>query len=440
MVNRLRARSGAAALTVLTLAITLAACAGGEDTESPPAATGDDLKGELDVRVYGDWPFVQRNAKSFMKENPDVKITVGGIDNDELRQSGGRIFTSDDAPDVVSFTYNRPVVEEWVQAGALLNVDDMWTDDLTSNLPEGVAEQSHASDGSYYAYPLGLTILPNVFYNQDALKEAGVTAPADRKFASMADFGDALTALQDAGFDPPIAAPGGSLVELVFFATLSSSCGVDTYQEMVKNWENEDAPKYTDECGVRAIQTMADWGSKGFLPDGYGQLAYDQAQGLFDSEKSAMWVAGSWDPPVHETDLPRDWAAFPPVDGGEPSAMGIGVDSFLIPAGSQNPAVAKAFIQYMTSSEVLEQGMGRVPARTDVDLAKVIGDNDLEISLAEDVADFDQAPYYGISVPASVLDAMVTNVGDGAVTGRLSAKDAAQALQDAADEYREQNQ
>ncbi len=445
MVQELVQREHAAGRRSLSLgaiatavAVTLTACTGGGSaTSSPPAAQGADLKGNLDVRVYGDWPFVKPNADSFMKEHPDVKITVGGTTNDELRQSGGRIFTSEDAPDIVSFTYNYPVVEDWVKAGALLNVDDMWTDSVKKALPQSAIDQSKASTGHYYAFPLGLTILPTVLYNTKALQDAGITV-TNRQFGTMEQFEQDLQTLQQKGFDQPLSSPRQSLVELAWFGVLSSSCGPDTYAKLVYNWKDAAAPKYTDPCAIRAIQTLQRWGSAGYLPKGWAQVSYDQAIGLFENN-SALWVSGSWAPPVYQPKFAWDWAALPGVTGGQPTPMGVGIDSFLIPAKAKNPAVAKAFIQYMTTPAVLEQQMGRVPARTDVDLSKVLGNNPIEISIAKEVTNLKQVPYFGISVPPTVLDAVVQNVAAGAVSGRMSAEDAASAVQKAADGYRQQN-
>jgi ABC-type glycerol-3-phosphate transport system substrate-binding protein len=434
---RRRTLAAAAVVTAAALAMTACGSGSGGGPASPTAATGADLKGNLDVRVYGDWPFVKADADSFMKLHPDVKITVGGTTNDELRQSGGRIFTSSDAPDVVSFTYNYPVIESWIKAGAVLNMDDMWTDDLKKVLPQSVIDQAKATDGHYYAYPLGLTILPNVFYNTKALKDAGITV-TNRQFGTMEQFEQDLATLQKKGFDQPLSSPGQSLVELLWFGTLSSSCGPDTYAKMVHNWQDASAPKFTDPCAVRAIDTLKRWGAAGYLPKGWAQTTYDQSIGLFE-KNSAMWVSGDWAPPVYQPKFDWDWAALPAVTGGQPTPLGLGVDSFLIPASAKNPSVAKAFIEYMTSPPVLEQKMGRVPARTDVDLGKVIGDNPVEISIAKDASNYKQVPYFGISVPPSVLDAVVQNVADGAVTGRMSSADAAAAVQKASDDYRAQN-
>jgi ABC-type glycerol-3-phosphate transport system substrate-binding protein len=432
-----RATALGAVITAAALALTACSSGGGNSKAAPPPATGSDLKGNLDVRVYGDWPFVKANAATFMQAHPDVKITVGGTTNDELRQAGGRIFTSSDSPDVVSFTYNYPVIEDWVKAGALLNLDDMWTDSLKKVLPQSVIDQSKASDGHYYAYPLGLTILPTVFYNKPALQSAGITVN-NRQFGSMDQFEQDLATLQKKGFDQPMSSPGQSLVELLWFGALSSSCGPDTYSKLVHNWKDASAPKYTDACAVRAIDTLKRWGSAGYLPKGWAQVTYDQSTALFQ-KNSAMWVSGDWAPPVYTPKFPWDWAALPAVAGGQPTPMGLGVDSFLVPAKAKNPAVAKAFIEYMTSPSVLEQKMGRVPARTDVDLQKVIGDNPVEISIAKEVSNFKQVPYFGISVPPSVLEAVVQNVAGGAVAGRMSSEDAAKAVQKAADDYRAQN-
>ncbi len=416
----------------------LAGCgtpAGGE-------GSGDGFSGDLNVQVYGDWPFVQRNAEAFMELHPDANITVGGITNDDLRQSGGRLFTSSDSPDVVSYTLQPSLMEEWIGAGALLPLDDVWeASQIEETVSETTIEIATASDGSKYSVPLGLTQTPYLLYNADAWEAAGATLPDEttHTFSSVEEFNSSLDALASAG-QIPLSIPG-SFIEYMFNAPFASSCGAELYEEIATNWRpgGEEAATYSEPCAVAAIQQLVEWSEAGYFAPGLDSLTFEQSQTLFDTEEAASWIMGSWVPPVYEpSEFEWDWALLPSL-GEEPTAHGIGLDSFLVPSGAKNPALAKEFIAFMIESEVIEDGMGRIPAREDVDLEQVI-ESDLEISLADAAAEGDKVPYWSTTATISQEQAFAQYVVAGAMAGTLTAEEAAEQLQAAADEYREQRQ
>lgn len=422
---------------VAVAGLALAGCTGGQSGDS----NGGEFKGDLKVQVYGDWPFVKQNAEAFMKEHPEAKITVGGITNDDMRQSGGRLFTSNDAPDVVSYTLQPSLMEEWISAGALTPLDDVWDKaKISDTVSKTTSDIATASDGKKYSVPLGLTQTPYIFINKEAWAAAGATLPdpTTHQFASVDQFTANLELLKKAG-QVPLSIPG-SFIEYMFNAPFQSSCGTQKYEEIAKNWKpgGESAAKYTEACAVKAIDQLVSWGKAGYFAPGLDSVTFEQSQTLFDTKKAASWIMGSWVPPVYEPkSFTWDWAMLPSL-GTAPTAHGIGVDSFLVPAQAKNPELAKSFIQYMIDKGTLESGMGRIPARTDTDLSKVMTSK-VEISLADAAAKGDQVPYWSTTATVSQEQAFAQYVVAGAMAGKMSAQEAAQKLQDAADQYRQQH-
>jgi ABC-type glycerol-3-phosphate transport system substrate-binding protein len=433
----------AALLSGGTLALT--GCIGADSTNtggSDSGSGGDEFSGNLKVQVYGDWPFVKRNAESFMQLHPDAKIEVGGITNDDLRQSGGRLFTSADSPDVVSYTLQPSLMEDWISAGALTPLDDVWQKDgIETTVSKTTTEISTASDGKKYSIPLGLTQTPYLFYNKDAWAKAGATPPDPKthQFASLEQFNSNMKKLKDSG-QVPLSIPG-SFIEYMFNAPFASSCGAQLYQQIATNWKpgGESAPKYTEPCAVKAVQQLADWSKAGYFAPGLQSLTFEQSQTLFDTQKAGSWIMGSWVPPVYEPkDFKWDWAFLPSLGTDQP-AHGVGVDAFLVPSGAKNQPLAKSFISYMISKEVIEDGMGRIPARNDVDLSKVI-ESEVEISLAESAKDGEQIPYWSTTATVSQEQAFLQSVVAGAMAGSKTVQEAVEQLQKAADDYRSQHQ
>ena len=412
--------------------LALSAC-----TSTTPSTSGDKFSGNLNVQVYGDWPFVKTDAALFMKAHPKANIKVGVITNDTLRSSGGRLFTSSDSPDVVSYTLQQTQMQSWIKAGALLPLDDLWKSaDIASTVSKDSATQSTADDGHKYAVPLGLTLLPFGFYNTDLWSKAGATAPdsTTHEFASLDEFNSDLAKVKASGVTPFSAE--GDWSEYAFSSLIASSCGTTKYVDISTNWKKgaDSAPKYTDDCVIKAIDQWDSWGKAGYFPEGLASVTNAQDQALFDTQKSAMWLAGSWVPPVYTPKFNWDWSLLPSLGGGR-SPIGTSLDSFLVPKGAKNPALAKSFISYLIEKSTLEGGMGRIPARTDLDISKVIS-TPVTQSIYAALPQATTAPAWFTLIPPSVEAAFLQSVVSGSMTGSISSEDAAKALQAASDQYR----
>lgn len=432
---RVMALAGAATLTLATLA----GCSPGE-VPPPSGGAAGELSGTIDVRAYGDWAFVKDFADQFMKENPGVTIDVGGITNDELRQSGGRLFLSDESPDVVTATIAGELLQRWVDAGAIQQLDQIWDSEaLEASVSPAITQAATAADGNKYAAPLGLTILPLLLYNTDAYQAAGFElGEGDHDFASAAQFIGVHQTLQSAGFNPAISYDGASL-EGPWTHFMPASCGVEKYLAISENWKKDGDPNatYTDQCVVKALAELESWADSGFIQEGFRAVTFDQSKALFEAAKSASWLQGSWATVGYAPPFPLGWAFFPPVDGGmEQVPVPIAVDSFIVPAKSRNPEVAKQFVEFMITKSTLETGMGRVPARADLDLDKVISDPNT-LSLAQTIQDRQMIQSWVSLVPVELRDSLNLIVGDQLMAeGSVTPEQAAAALQQASEDLR----
>nr|WP_300148225.1 extracellular solute-binding protein [Propionicimonas sp.] len=435
-------RRGRALLSVaLAAGLALGGCsAAGSSPSVTSSSSGSEVSGNLDVRVYADWPFVKANAEAFMKEHQDAHITVGAIDNDTLRQSGGRMFTSNDAPDVVSYTVAQDLFGQWTKANALQPVDDVWkAGGLDAVTSDSVSTLVTAADGQKYAVPLGLTIAPVLFYNKALWEKAGATAPgSNHQFASLDEFNQALAKVKASGATP-MAVTGGTLSQLIFNSTFASSCGA-SYDSIVENYKQGNNGSYSDPCIVKALSTFQDWIKNGYIEEGMPSQTQQTTQALFENGKAGSWVQGSWTPPVFEPSFEYDWALLPSL-GSDQSPIAVAPDSFLIPAKAKNPTLAKAFIQYMVSKSTLEAGMGRVPAQSGLDMTKVTKGNAIEASLS-DAATSSSSNVIAIwdtVAPATVLTALQSDVVPGLVNGSMTPEQAAAHLQSTLEQYKAAN-
>jgi raffinose/stachyose/melibiose transport system substrate-binding protein len=427
----LRLKHGIAALAMGALALPIAACAQGSAD-----AGGSE---SLDVRVYGDWLFVADYAEAFKKANPDldVDIEVGVIDGAQMREQGGRLFESSDAPDLVSFTMESALLEDWTQAGVLTEVGDVWENQgLDAVLPDGVAASTKASEGPQYVIPFGIAYAPQIYLNVAGTPTDAL--PTDHMWEDQAQFLAALESVEAAGSAPALA-HGGVMTPYMITPLLVSACGSDQYVAIAENWKTGGSPSWEEPCVVDALEAMKQWSA--YTPEGAGELSWSAIESLFTSETSPMWANGSWGPPVYEEAFEWDWANVPPLTRGEPQVMAAGVDTFLIPKGSKNPEVAKQFLEFMMDPANMEEiGLaGRTPVRNDVDLTKVVDDEIvLEISEAALAENAEVIPWLIAFVPPQVLDQLQTAVSSQFFfSDQISAEEAAALLQAASERYLE---
>jgi maltose-binding protein MalE len=338
-------------------------------------------------------------------------------------------------------TYSKELMLQWLQAGAVVPLDDVWAaDGLQAVTASAFTKMVTEADGKLYSAPLGLTITPTNFYDTAAFTKAGVTAPsnATRSWASVDEWNSNLDKLKAAGYPQTWSMFGDNvLFEIPFGQAVASTCGGSTFVALGNNWLKTapaDSPKYTDQCVVDGLKVIKGWVDKGWTPKGYPAVDYAKTQTLIESGQAALWQSGDWAPPVWKPSFTYDWVAYPDAKGAKPE-MGVGLDSFVVPSGSKNQPAAKAFIAFMLTKSELETGMGRVPARTDVDLAKVIGNNPVEISIAQSISNFDTVPLWGLAVPTAVQDATY-QAYQGLIDGSTAPDAVAKAIQDAIEAYK----
>ncbi|MEV0186032.1 ABC transporter substrate-binding protein [Streptomyces sp. NPDC050625] len=174
----IRTRKSAAALAATAAMILFAsACTG-----SSGSAANDDPNAQTTITFWHGWSApsevkaIQENVTRFEKQHPNIKVKlVGNMTDDKINQAlraGGS-----NAPDIVS-SFNADGVGKFCSSGALV--------DLTPFLKKSKiapAKVFHKSlleytqfGGSQCSLPL-LNDAYGLYYNKDAFKAAGITAP-----------------------------------------------------------------------------------------------------------------------------------------------------------------------------------------------------------------------------------------------------------------------
>lgn len=218
-----------------------------------------------------------------------------------------------------------------------------------SNIP-GLKENFTASnlapwqtkDGKMFAVPFA-AVSHGVYYNKDVFTKEGLKIPE-----TWEDFVTLCKALKDKGYTPLANGVGEEwdILECFFFGMLPNYVGGAT--ERVKYESGE--KKLNDPAFVSAFTDLGKIAP--YLPTGFESVTYNDSQVMFASEKSVMFVDGSWTAGTYK-DATFEWGVFAlPAPSGGKTAVCFHPDmAITMNAASKHPAEATAFLAWLCTKE-----------------------------------------------------------------------------------------
>lgn len=252
---------------------------------------------------------------------PDVVLTNSGI---------GRMTT------VVNSKLVQPLTADY-EAG--------WKDQIYPWLYEQLKQPF---DGEIYEVPDGLDALA-IWYHKDMFEENGWEFPD-----SYDGFLELLQKIQDAGVQPIVAAPNNTgSAGHIFGNVLQVTAGSEVMGDVMSG----EIP-WTDDRVVAGLQAFADLVEKGYIQPEMAALNFDAGTRLFLSKRAAIFVGGPWfigiaagaDYPVENL----GYVSMPSnLEGESIPTGGIGW-SYMIPSTSKQPDLAREWISYLLSDEVMK--------------------------------------------------------------------------------------
>jgi raffinose/stachyose/melibiose transport system substrate-binding protein len=259
---------------------------------------------------------IQSNA------GPDVILTNSGI---------ARVTTVVDAQLVA------PLTADYASRG--------WDQQI---YPWLLDELKRQRGGEIYEVPDGLDAL-GIWYHKDIFAENGWTIPA-----TYGEFLDLLQKIKDKGLIPIAIGPrtAGSAGHL-FGNMLQSASGTETVGKALSG-----DLAWTDPSMVTGAARLHELVEKGFIDKEMAALDLDGASRLWFNKRAAMFVAGPWftaNARKAEYDLANAAFATMPSDlgAGKPTG-GIGW-SWLMPANSKQPELARKWIDFILSDAVMKK-------------------------------------------------------------------------------------
>jgi raffinose/stachyose/melibiose transport system substrate-binding protein len=288
--------------------------------------------------------------EAFEAENEGVTITMQSVQNEDMDGKLQTALNAGDPPDIF-LQRGGGKMTAMVNAGQLMDLTDLISDDIRSEVSEGSFAAETYQD-KVWAMPL--SVLPGgFFYSQDAFDAAGISDTP----ATIDDLKSDVEALKGTGIAPiALGAKDAWPAAHWYYFFAIRECSPQVIEE------TGDSKDFSDPCWTRAAEDLVDFAeiepfNEGFLTTAAQQGAGSSA-GLIANRQAAMELMGAWNPGVIASLTPNEeplpdlaWFPFPEISGGdgEPGSMMGGVDGYSCSA--QAPAECADFLNFIAGAE-----------------------------------------------------------------------------------------
>src|SRR5688572_25197634 len=211
---------------------------------------------------------LQDAAKKFMAANADVDVQVNVAGGAETEYKGAfpQIVASSDKPDFAWYWVDGRQYQDIANAGLLEPLDDMYeSEGWNKVLPQSVINTYTSPDGKKYAVSEAIVWYPQVYYNKEAFKKAGIEEPKDHYFKSLDEFYAACDKLRKAGYEPLTLGGGeGWILGHTHDAILQRVATDDQLNDLLTSWRKGSTPKvrYTEAPWTTADKLLMEFAEK----------------------------------------------------------------------------------------------------------------------------------------------------------------------------------
>lgn len=192
-------------ITAFTLAMittfALASCQGGDTAKGNKDTEDGDL---IEINFFHRWPNDPKNTMfknliaKYEEENPNVKINMDCILNDQYKEKIRMVVSTDEVPDIFS-SWSGSFAQEMIDSGNVMDLTSVFQED-----PEWADTIADVSVGPF-TFDDKIMAIPwsqdgkAFFYNKKIFEENGIEVPT-----TWSEFIDVLDTLKDAGYETPI--------------------------------------------------------------------------------------------------------------------------------------------------------------------------------------------------------------------------------------------
>lgn len=416
---------------VATLA--LGGCAG-QAAQSAGEITTGPATGAL---AYESWTPTEETfdtiIEGFTSENPDVDLTGTLSPLEDYQTSLQTQLRSGSGPDVFVVSpgamYNQyREYFEPLDAYAEAFDGEEWAE-IYNEEPLARAQ----TDGTTYGLPVGYGVAGFLWVNKTLLAEAGVEVPTT--------YGELVQAAEDlkaAGIQPIALGGKDGWMNMDYYLAIAASLDKDALYAAL-----EGTGDWTEPALVEAFEVWSGFFTDGVVQDGaIGAATYSDTYDLFTEGKAAFFANGSWNLDMYVNSLDRiaDYdidAIALPVPGSDSGAPITGDVSGIVVVNkaSDNKAAAYQLASYMSrgdGAQVLLDAFLDFPVTNDGKTPTAAPEESkaarasIEKLIETKLAGYRQVPL------ASVSEALSAALA-GVATGGATPEEAAQRVQDAAE-------
>jgi len=384
----------------------------------------------------GDMVRMQGLASEFEAQNPGIELEWVTLEENVLRQRVTTdIATNGGQYDVMTIgTYEVPI---WGKQGWLLSLNDLpeeWdADDLLPAIRDGLTV-----DGELYAAPFyGESSM--VMYRKDLMEEAGLEMPDAPTWDFIREAAAAMTDRENEIYGICLRGKAGWGENMALLTAMNNSFGGKWFDE---EWNAQ----FDSEAWANTLNFYIDMMNESG-PPGASNNGFNENLTLFQTGKCGMWidatVAASFVSNPDDSQVADQVGyALAPDNGLGRRGNWLWAWSLAIPAGTDSPEAAKAFVQWATSKEYTalvaeNEGWANVPPGTRTSLYE--NENYADIPFAQMTLDsinsadptnpsVDPVPYTGVQfVAIPEFQGIATAVGQqfsAALAGQTSVEDA----------------
>ena len=124
--------------------------------ETDPAAVTEIALWTYPIGKWGDQETVDSLLAAFNAAHPEIKVTVEYLTYADGDDKVNTAIEGNAAPDLVMEGPER-LVANWGAKGKMVDLSDLWTDDVKADIYASVEAACHDAAGAYYEYPLCMT-------------------------------------------------------------------------------------------------------------------------------------------------------------------------------------------------------------------------------------------------------------------------------------------
>ncbi|TMV12543.1 ABC transporter substrate-binding protein [Arenibacterium halophilum] len=311
----------------------------------------------------GDMIRMQGLTDAFTAAHPDIEVEWVTLEENVLRQRVTTdIATKSGQYDVMTIgTYEVPI---WGKQGWLLSLNDLPDSyDAGDILP--AIRGGLTVDGEMYAAPFyGESSM--VMYRKDLMEKAGLTMPEAPTWDFIKEAAAAMTDKDGEVYGICLRGKAGWGENMAFLSAMANSYGARWFDE---NWN----PQFDGEAWKAALTDYLDL-MNNYGPPGASSNGFNENLALFQTGKCGMWidatVAASFvTNPTDSQVADQVGFALAPDKGLGKRGNWLWAWALGVPAGTDSPEAAKAFVEWATSKEYLElvaekEGWANVPPGT----------------------------------------------------------------------------